>query len=61
MAPLPMLANLIAAVIAVALLVWLIKQIPIDQWVKSALYVLLVVLLLLWLLSIFPIVQPVIQ
>jgi len=53
--------NVIAAVIVVILLVWLIKQIPVDQWIKSALYVLLVVILLVWLLALFPIVHIGIQ
>jgi hypothetical protein len=61
MAPLPLLINVIVAVIVIALLVWLIKQIPVDQWIKSALYVLLVVVLLVWLLALFPIVHTGIQ
>jgi hypothetical protein len=61
MAPLPLLMNVIAAVVVVVLLVWLIKQIPVDQWVKSALFVLLVVVLLVWLLALFPIVHTGIQ
>lgn len=57
MLPLATLVNLLAAVIVVGLLVWLIKQIPVDQWIRSALYIVLVLLLLIWLLALFPIVH----
>lgn len=54
MFPVALLINLIVLLIIVGLVLWLVRTLPIDQWIKTAVTVLVVVVVLLWLLSMLP-------
>lgn len=61
MIPVGLLINLIVVLIVVGLLLWLVRVIPVDAWIKTAVQILLVVIVLLYLLSLLPISAPLIR
>lgn len=58
MIPAGILVTLIVVLIIAGLLLWVIRQMPLDAWIKTAIQVLIVVILLLYLLSLLPISPP---
>lgn len=58
MIPAGILVSLIVVLIIAGLLLWVIRQMPLDAWIKTAIQVLIVVILLLYLLSLLPISPP---
>lgn len=61
MIPAALLVNLIVLLIVAGLLLWLIRALPLDGWIKTAIQVLIVVVLLLYLLSFLPVGGPIIR
>ena len=58
MFPAALLIQLLFVLIIVGLVLWLVRTLPIDQWIKTAITVLMIVVILLWLLSMLPIGAP---
>lgn len=54
MFPVALLINLIVILIIAGLIMWLVRTLPIDQWIKTAIMVLVIIVLLLYLLSLLP-------
>lgn len=61
MIPVALLANLIVVLIVAGLLLWVVRTMPLDGWIKTAIQVLLIVVLLLYLLSFLPVANPIIR
>lgn len=58
MIPIGFLVTLIVVLIIAGLLLWLVRMMPLDAWVKTAIQVLIVVILLLCMLAALPIPSP---
>lgn len=58
MFPAALLINLIVVLIIVGLVLFLVRTLPLDAWIKTAITVLVVIVVLLYLLSLLPLGGP---
>jgi len=61
MIPLAFLVQILVLLVVFGLIVWIIRQIPLDAWIKNCIYVLLVIVLLLYAVSLLPIGAPLLR
>lgn len=61
MIPAALLVNLIILLIVVGLVLYMVRALPVDGWIKTVAQVLIVVVLLLYLLSLLPPGSPIIR
>jgi hypothetical protein len=61
MIPAAFLVQLLVLLVVVGLVLYLVRALPIEPWIKTVAYVIVVVILLLYLLSFLPVSAPLIR